>query len=140
MRHATQFPPAGHTPSSMHQGPATFGAADNDVTGEFRLEPDFVAIAESEEFWELRCRLRAFVFPMSALFLVWYLTYVVVAAYEPGFMSIRVVGEINIGLLMGLGQFVSTIAITVLYLRFATRRIDPLVRELRQAVLGGDLG
>jgi uncharacterized membrane protein (DUF485 family) len=124
----------------MPQGPATFGAADNDLTGEFRLEPDFVAIADSDEFWELRGRLRAFVFPMSALFLAWYLTYVVVAAYAPGFMSIRVIGEINIGLLMGLGQFVSTITITVLYLRFASRHIDPLVRELRQAAFGGDLG
>jgi uncharacterized membrane protein (DUF485 family) len=93
--------------------------------------PDFVAIRASAEFGTLRHRFRTFVFPMSALFFVWYLTYVLLAAYARGFMSHRLVGSVNVGLVLGLLQFVSTIAITWAYLRYARRRIDPQVRLIR---------
>ena len=41
----------------------------------------------SPEFRALRRRLRRFVFPMSALFLVWYLAYVLLASYARPFMA-----------------------------------------------------
>jgi uncharacterized membrane protein (DUF485 family) len=93
--------------------------------------PDFVAIHGSAEFGALRRRFRTFVFPVSALFFVWYLTYVLLAAYARGFMSHRLAGSVNVGLVLGLLQFVSTIAITLGYLRFARSRIDPQVRLIR---------
>jgi uncharacterized membrane protein (DUF485 family) len=118
---------------------ALFGSVDADSLRRPDAQPDYMEIAESLEFQELRGTLRRFVFPMSLLFLVWYLTYVLVAAYEPGFMAIPVFGAVNLGFVMGIGQFASTIGITGLYLRFAARRIDPLVSELRQSVLGEDV-
>lgn len=93
--------------------------------------PDFVAIQNSPEFAALRRRFRRFVFPVSALFFLWYLTYVLLAAYAREFMSHRLVGSVNVGLVLGLLQFVSTIAITVGYLRFARTRIDPQVAAIR---------
>ncbi|WP_246868843.1 DUF485 domain-containing protein [Saccharopolyspora sp. ASAGF58] len=45
--------------------------------------------------------LRRFAFPMTAVFLIWYLGYVIIAAYQPEFMSIRLGGEVNIALVMG---------------------------------------
>jgi uncharacterized membrane protein (DUF485 family) len=93
--------------------------------------PDFAAIHGSPEFAELRRRFRRFVFPMSALFFVWYLTYVLLAAYAPGFMSHRLFGMVNVGLVFGLLQFGSTLAITAGYLRFARRRLDPQVAAVR---------
>ena len=53
-----------------------------------------------------------FVFPMTAFFLSWYFLYVLLAAFAPHYMAIRVVGNVNIGLIFGLLQFVSTFAIT----------------------------
>ncbi|WP_158887367.1 DUF485 domain-containing protein, partial [Amycolatopsis anabasis] len=44
---------------------------------------------QSPEFKELRTRLRKFVFPMTALFLAWYLLYVLLADYAHGFMSVK---------------------------------------------------
>lgn len=111
------------------QSPAVYSTA---------APPDFVAIAQSPEFRQLRRTLFRFAFPMSALFLGWYLAYVIVAAYQSEFMSIRLWGEINIGLVWGVGQFASTIVITALYLRFAARNIDPKVAALRSAVFRGD--
>ncbi|XIF83481.1 DUF485 domain-containing protein [Kutzneria buriramensis] len=94
-------------------------------------KPDFEAIQDSAEFAELRRRLRRFVFPMTALFLVWYLTYVLLSAYAHAFMATQVFGLVNVGLLLGLAQFVSTVLITLAYNRFARRRIDPQVALIR---------
>ena len=51
--------------------------------------PDFPAIRNSPEFTALRRRIRRFVFPMSALFFVWYLTYVLHAAFARDLLSMR---------------------------------------------------
>ncbi|WP_345710475.1 DUF485 domain-containing protein [Kineococcus glutinatus] len=91
-------------------------------------------VRESPEFAALRRRFRRFVFPMTGLFLVWYFTYVLLADYAHGFMSTPVVGNVNVGLLLGLGQFVSTFAITTAYVRWADRHFDPEADELRQRV------
>ncbi|WP_433165013.1 DUF485 domain-containing protein [Kribbella sp. CA-247076] len=92
----------------------------------------------SPDFSELRRRFRRFVFPMTGLFLVWYFVYVLLAAYAPGFMSTRVGGNINVALLFGLGQFVSTFAITMAYVRWADKRIDPDAERLRHQIEGAD--
>lgn len=94
-------------------------------------------VQATPEFREFRGRLRRYVFPMTVVFLVWYLAYVLLASYAPEFMSIRVAGNINVGLLIGLGQFVSTFVITQLYVRFAEREIDPAATRLRELVEEG---
>lgn len=93
--------------------------------------PDYAAIHDSPQFAALRRRFRRFAFPMAALFFCWYLTYVLLAAYAHGFMSHRLFGLVTVGLVFGLLQFVSTIAITATYVRFARRNLDPAVEELR---------
>jgi uncharacterized membrane protein (DUF485 family) len=90
----------------------------------------------SAEFATLRTRLRGFVFPMTAFFLVWYFLYVLLAAFAPRFMAIKVAGNINIGLIFGLLQFVSTFAITTIYVRFANRYLDPVSNRIREHVEG----
>ncbi len=59
---------------------------------------DFVAVQNSPEFQELRSRLRRFVFPMSALFLIWYFVYVLLGAFAHDFMATKVWGNINVGI------------------------------------------
>jgi uncharacterized membrane protein (DUF485 family) len=94
--------------------------------------PDFESIQRSGEFTVLRSRLRRFVFPMSLLFFAWYMTYVLLAAYAHDFMSLKVFGEVNVAIMLGLLQFVSTIVITGAYIRFANRRLDPQAEKIRQ--------
>ncbi|PXX62358.1 uncharacterized membrane protein (DUF485 family) [Nocardia tenerifensis] len=98
---------------------------------------EFFEVQASPDFQELRTRLRRFVFPMTALFLVWYLSYVLLGAYAHDFMAHKVFGNINVGLLLGLGQFVSTFAITALYVRFANRELDPRAAAIRSKLEGG---
>jgi uncharacterized membrane protein (DUF485 family) len=97
---------------------------------------DWDTVQSSPQFQELRSRLRGFVFPVAGLFLAWYLLYVLLASYAPGFMSVKVLGNINIGLVFGLLQIVSTFAITTWYVRWADRRFDPLSAQLRHDMEG----
>jgi len=96
-------------------------------------------VQASDEFAELRARFRKFVFPVSVLFLAWYFLYVLLAAYAPGFMSTKVVGNINIGLIFGLLQFVSTFTITMVYARWADRQFDPTAERLREHIESGEV-
>jgi uncharacterized membrane protein (DUF485 family) len=98
---------------------------------------NWVEVQESPDFRELRRRLRSFVFPMAGLFLAWYLLYVLLADYAHGFMSTKVLGNINVGLILGLLQFVSTFVITTLYVRHANKNLDPKAEQLRNELEGG---
>lgn len=93
---------------------------------------DYIAIEQSPEFIRLRRRLLLFVFPVSFLFFTWYMSYILFAAYAHDFMSQRLFGSVTIGLGLGLAQYVSTILITLWYVRFAKRRIDPSARSIRE--------
>jgi uncharacterized membrane protein (DUF485 family) len=93
-------------------------------------------VQATPEFAQLRRRLRRFVFPMSAVFLVWYLVYVLLASYAPGFMATKLAGEFTVGLLIGLLQFVSTFVITTMYVRFADRSLDPAAERIRREIEG----
>ncbi|WP_026424787.1 DUF485 domain-containing protein [Actinokineospora inagensis] len=95
---------------------------------------NWAEVHDSAEFVELRSRLRRFVFPMTAIFLIWYLVYVLLADYAHGFMKTKLVGDFNVGLLLGLLQFVSTFVITSLYVRYADRKLDPLAARIRESV------
>lgn len=98
---------------------------------DYSANVDFQEVQKTEQFQELRRRHRSFVFPMALAFLLWYFTYVLLADYAYDFMSIRVIGNINVGLLLGLLQFVSTFAITMWYVSFANRRLDPIAADIR---------
>lgn len=99
-------------------------------------QAEWEEVQNSAEFVELRRRLRRFIFPMTVAFLAWYLLYVLLAAYARGFMSEKLFGDINVGLVLGLLQFVSTFLITGLYVRYANRRLDPLSDQIRRRVEG----
>jgi len=93
---------------------------------------DYLRVEDSQQFRELKRRHRSFVLPVAALFLVWYFAYVLLADYAVDFMSTPVFGNVNVGLLLGLGQFVTTFAITMWYVWYANRKLDPIAEEIRE--------
>ena len=95
----------------------------------------YLAVQRSDDFVRLRRMLRGFVFPMTVAFFLWYALYVLLSAYARGFMSVKLIGNINVALLLGLLQFVSTFLIAWLYARYADRTLDPLAARLRDRVL-----
>jgi len=97
---------------------------------------EFLAMQASPEFQDLRSRLRRFVFPMTAFFLIWYGIYVLLGAFAHDFMATRLFGNVNVGLIIGLGQFLTTFVITGLYVRFANRELDPRAEAIRNELEG----
>lgn len=96
----------------------------------------YLQVARSDEFAGLRKALRGFVFPMTAAFFLWYALYVILSAYARDFMGTKVVGNINVALVFGLLQFVTTFLIAWLYARYASRRLDPTAERLRNRLEG----
>ncbi|MFJ6680966.1 DUF485 domain-containing protein [Streptomyces werraensis] len=105
-----------------------------------RPEPDAVApaaadiyleVQRSAAFQEVRRRYRRFVVPGAVAFLLWYVAYVVTATTVPGLMARPVAGAVNVGMLAGLGQFLTTFLLTWAYVRHARLRRDRAALELR---------
>jgi uncharacterized membrane protein (DUF485 family) len=101
-------------------------------------EATYAEVARSEEFGRLRKTLRGFVFPVTVAFFLWYALYVFLSAYARDFMGAKIVGNINVGLVFGLLQFVSTFAIAWWYARWASQKLDPLADEIRHRVEGAE--
>ncbi|MDT9691651.1 DUF485 domain-containing protein [Streptomyces sp. P9(2023)] len=85
----------------------------------------FVEVQASAEFGELRRTYRSFAFPLTVAFIAWYLLYVLLSNYAGGFMGTKLFGNINVALVLGLGQFATTFLIAWLYSRHAAERLDP---------------
>ena len=93
---------------------------------------DYVAVEESPPFRNLKKTQRSFVFPLAVAFLLWYFVYVLLSSFASDFMSQRVWGDITVGLIFGLGQFVTTFAITMTYVWYANSKLDPQAQAIRE--------
>ncbi|MFJ5711894.1 MULTISPECIES: DUF485 domain-containing protein [unclassified Streptomyces] len=91
----------------------------------------YLEVQRSPAFQEVRRRYRRFAFPATLAFLVWYLAYVVAATAAPGLMARPVAGAVNVAMIAGLGQFLTTFLLTWAYARHARLRRDRAALELR---------
>lgn len=96
-----------------------------------------MAAQASPQFRSLRASHRRFVVPMTVIFLVWFLVYVILSIYAPAFMGMRVIGNVSLGIILGLLQFVTTFGITALYVVFANRSLDGQAAALRADLEAG---
>lgn len=94
----------------------------------------YLEVQRSAAFQEVRGRYRRFVVPATAGFFLWYVAYVVAATVAPGVMARPVAGAVNVAMLAGLGQFLSTFLLTWAYARHARLRRDRAALDLRWTV------
>jgi len=99
---------------------------------------DYPAVQKSEQFQRLRSKHRKFVFPVLIVCLVWYFAYVLLASYAHDFMSTPVFGSVNIAMVMGLAQVVTTFAVTTWYVSYANRELDPTAEAIRNKIEAGE--
>jgi uncharacterized membrane protein (DUF485 family) len=88
-------------------------------------------VQSSPEFQELRRGYRRFAFPLTAVFLSWYLLCLLLSTASPALMAHRVAGYVNVALVLGLAQFVTTFAVCLLVARTWAARRDAKALELR---------
>ena len=87
-------------------------------------------IHATDEFARLKKAYRGFVVPMTIAFMSWYLLYVLCSNYASGFMDTKVVGNINIALIFGLLQFVTTFGVAYWYAQYSAKHMDPIADAL----------
>ncbi|QHC28841.1 MULTISPECIES: DUF485 domain-containing protein [unclassified Streptomyces] len=86
---------------------------------------EFTEVQQSADFAALRRAHRSFAFPLTIAFIAWYLLYVLLSGYAGGFMGTKVVGNLNVALVLGLAQFLTTFLIAWWYARHAAAELDP---------------
>ncbi|MFH9003417.1 DUF485 domain-containing protein [Streptomyces afghaniensis] len=107
-------------PSARGEGETGIAAADV-----------YLEVQRSAAFQEVRRQYRRFVVPAFVAFFVWYVAYVVAATTAPELMARPVLGAVNVALLAGLGQFLTTFLFTWGYSRHARLRRDRAALDLR---------
>ncbi|MFI6857552.1 DUF485 domain-containing protein [Streptomyces sp. NPDC050416] len=107
-------------PSARGEGETGVAAADV-----------YLEVQRSAAFQEVRRQYRRFVVPAFMAFFAWYVGYVVAATAAPELMARPVVGVVNVGLVAGLGQFLTTFLFTWAYSRHARLRRDRAALDLR---------
>ena len=65
-----------------------------------------------------------------------YFVYVVLSIYATDAMATPLFGSLNVGMTLGLAQFAVTYVWTALYVRYATRRLDPIAADLKARLVG----
>ncbi|MFJ3234507.1 DUF485 domain-containing protein [Streptomyces sp. NPDC086787] len=96
-----------------------------------RARDVYLEVQRSAAFQEVRGRYRRFVVPGAVGFLAWYVGYVVTATTAPGVMAKPVAGAVNVAMLAGMGQFLSTFLLTWAYARHARLHRDRAALDLR---------
>ncbi|MGW5423225.1 DUF485 domain-containing protein [Streptomyces sp. NPDC003943] len=122
---ATEAPPPPSNGTGTDSGPAQ------------PTTEQFVEVQESQEFGELRRTYRSFAFPLTIAFIAWYLLYVLLSNYAGGFMGTKLFGNVNVALVLGLGQFATTFLIAWLYSRHAAAKLDPKAEAIKSRLESG---
>ena len=97
---------------------------------------DLIEMSKSEEFADLKTRFRGFTFPAIIIALLWFFAFLVVATFFPEAMAIEMGGGFNIGLVLGILQFVTTFVITWMYVKFANKNLEPRQAAIRETMEG----
>ncbi|MFE2040981.1 DUF485 domain-containing protein [Streptomyces sp. NPDC059477] len=121
----------GEAETGMPAAPSVPAARRDGGDGAAGAAEVYLEVQRSEAFREVRSRYRRFVVPAVIGFLAWYVAYVVMATAAPGLMARPVVGAVNVAMVAGLGQFLTTFLLTWAYARHARLRRDRAALELR---------
>lgn len=96
---------------------------------------EFIEMQESAEFQELRSAFRGFTFPVFIVSMAWFVFYMVAALFMQDWMASDLFG-LNIALWMGFAQFVTTFAITWIYIIYANKNFEPRQAAIREKMEG----
>ncbi|AWB82346.1 DUF485 domain-containing protein [Corynebacterium yudongzhengii] len=98
-------------------------------------QDEFIEMQESSQFQDLRKTFRGFTFPVFIAAMIWFLFYMMAALWMQDFMAQPLWG-MNIGLWLGVAQFVTTFAITWVYIVYANKNLEPRQAAIREQMEG----
>jgi uncharacterized membrane protein (DUF485 family) len=88
-------------------------------------------IIKNPKYQELVKRRSAFAWTLSALMLIIYFGFILLVAYAPKFLGMRIgTGVTTIGIPIGLFVIVSAFVLTAIYVSKANSKYDALIRRI----------
>lgn len=97
-------------------------------------ECNWAAIAKDPRFVELHRKKTVFLYGLWALSAGFYFVLLLGAGYTPELFAVEVIGNINVGYLFALAQFVVSFVIAIYYGRVADLDFDRLTDELLKEI------
>jgi len=94
-------------------------------------------IASSTEFKDFMATKKTFIVPAFVFFVVYYFALPVLVGYAPQFMSIKVIGPVNLAYLFALSQFFVAWLIAGLYVK-AANNFDRLSKDILEKADKGE--
>jgi uncharacterized membrane protein (DUF485 family) len=113
------------------------GSAPHEASSVAPAGRNYTEVQRSAQFGALRRAHRSFAFPLTVAFIAWYFLYVLLSIYAGGLMGTKVVGNINVALVFGVAQFLTTFAIAWWYSRHAAAKLDPAADAIKSRLEGG---
>jgi len=86
-------------------------------------------VAASREFKDLMATKKIFIVPAFVFFIVYYFALPILVGYAPAFMSIKVIGNVNLAYLFALSQFFMAWTVAWLYVK-AAGDFDKLAKDI----------
>jgi uncharacterized membrane protein (DUF485 family) len=83
---------------------------------------------ESAEFKTLIDAKRRSIVLMAVIYIVGYMGLSVLAGFDRGLLGIKVLGALNLGMVLIVGNYVMSWVLAVVYARISANRHDPLVK------------
>lgn len=94
-----------------------------------RDESNWDPIAKSEEFKDLLALKKTFILPAFLIFFFYYFALPIAVGFAPKWMSVAIIGDVTLGFVFALSQFVIGGIIAWLYLG-ASNKFDALTRDI----------
>lgn len=86
-------------------------------------------VAASKEFRDLMATKKIFIVPAFVFFIAYYFALPILVGYAPAFMSIKVIGNVNLAYLFALSQFFMAWTVAWLYVK-AAGDFDKLAKDI----------
>jgi uncharacterized membrane protein (DUF485 family) len=93
-------------------------------------------IMQSREFRELSSMKNSISITLTILELVIYFGFIMLIAFNKPFLSQKLVGAITVGIPLGVATIVLSWILTGIYIRWANRKYDVLVEEVKERIGG----
>ena len=100
------------------------------------VQSDHQRILGNPKFQELVRTRSGFAWSLAAAMLAIYLGFILLVAFAPGLMAVKVGGGVtSLGIVLGLAVIVSAFLLTGIYVQRANSRFDDLTRDLTKEIV-----
>ena len=93
-------------------------------------------ILEDDDFKSLRNKKNSISIALTVLELILYFGFIALIAFNRGFLSQKISGDITVGIPIAVGVIVLSWILTGIYIRWANTKYDRMVKKLRDKIEG----